>query len=157
MNEVANQGVDPNDAQRAIELERDEACVRHAYKDSRGYWTIGIGRLIDKTLGGGITREEALYLKRNDIVRFKGELDLAAPWWRTLDPVRQRAVLNMTFNLGLGLDHAGLCEFSLSAARPTLALRLQPDFRPEIPHYAALALSHRTSQPSLEPRSPLKD
>lgn len=94
--------VDPNDAQLAIELERDEAYVRHAYKDSRGYWTIGIGRLIDKALGGGITREEALYLKRNDIVRFKGELDRAAPWWRTLDPVRQRAVLNMTFNLGSG-------------------------------------------------------
>lgn len=102
VNEGVNQGVDPNDAQLAIELERDEAYVRHAYKDSRGYWTIGIGRLIDKALGGGITREEALYLKRNDIVRFKGELDRAAPWWRSLDPVRQRAVLNMTFNLGSG-------------------------------------------------------
>lgn len=94
--------IDANDAQLAIELERDEAFVRHAYKDSRGYWTIGIGRLIDKALGGGITREEALYLKRNDIARFKGELDHAAPWWRSLDPVRQRAVLNMTFNLGSG-------------------------------------------------------
>lgn len=100
--EGKNQQVDPNDAQLAIELERDEAYVRHAYKDSRGYWTIGIGRLIDKALGGGITREEALYLKRNDIARFKGELDRAAPWWRSLNPVRQRAVLNMTFNLGSG-------------------------------------------------------
>ena len=94
--------IDPNDAQLAIELERDEAYIRHVYKDSRGYWTIGIGRLVDERLGGGITREEALYLKRNDIVRFKGELDKAAPWWRNLDPVRQRAVLNMTFNLGSG-------------------------------------------------------
>ena len=94
--------IDPNDAILAQELERDEAYVRHAYKDSRGYWTIGIGRLIDKALGGGLTRDEALYLKLNDIVRFKGELDRAAPWWRQLDPVRQRAVLNMTFNLGSG-------------------------------------------------------
>ncbi|RZJ01805.1 MAG: lysozyme [Brevundimonas sp.] len=93
---------DANDAQLAVELERDERYVSHAYQDSRGFWTIGIGRLIDKAKGGGITREEALYLKRNDIARFKGELDKAAPWWRQLDPVRQRAVLNMTFNLGSG-------------------------------------------------------
>lgn len=100
--QASDPSADPNDALLAKELERDERYVRHAYKDSRGYLTIGIGRLIDKALGGGITREEALYLKRNDIARFKAELDRAAPWWRTLDPVRQRAVLNMTFNLGSG-------------------------------------------------------
>lgn len=93
---------DANDAILAQELERDEGFVPHAYKDSLGFLTIGIGRLIDKAKGGRITREEALYLKRNDIARFKGELDRAAPWWRGLDPVRQRAVLNMTFNLGSG-------------------------------------------------------
>ena len=95
-------GEDPNDALLAVELERDEGFVPYAYQDSRGFWTIGIGRLIDKARGGRITREEALYLKRNDIARFKAELDKAAPWWRTLDAVRQRAVLNMTFNLGSG-------------------------------------------------------
>ena len=93
---------DPNDAILAQELERDERYVKHAYQDSLGYWTIGIGRLIDKRMGGGVSREEALYLKRNDIARFKAELDRAAPWWRQLDAVRQRAVLNMTFNLGSG-------------------------------------------------------
>lgn len=93
---------DPNDATLAQELERDEGFVKHAYQDSLGYWTIGIGRLIDRRMGGGVSRDEALYLKRNDIARFKGELDKAAPWWRQLDAVRQRAVLNMTFNLGSG-------------------------------------------------------
>jgi len=100
--QAGDPSVDPNDALLAKELERDEGFVKHAYKDSLGFWTIGIGRLIDRVRGGGITREEALYLKRNDIARFKAELDKAAPWWRTLDPVRQRAVLNMTFNLGSG-------------------------------------------------------
>lgn len=99
---VAAADVDPNDALLAVELERDERFVPYAYQDSRGFWTIGIGRLIDKAKGGRITREEALYLKRNDIARFKAELDKAAPWWRSLDAVRQRAVLNMTFNLGSG-------------------------------------------------------
>lgn len=100
--QAGDPSADPNDALLAVELERDEGFVPYAYQDSRGFWTIGIGRLIDKAKGGRITREEALYLKRNDIARFKAELDKAAPWWRTLDAVRQRAVLNMTFNLGSG-------------------------------------------------------
>lgn len=99
-NEAAS--ADPNDALLAAELLRDEGFVSHAYKDTKGYLTIGIGRLIDERKGGGITREEALYLKRNDIARFKAELDRVAPWWRDLDPVRQRVILNMTFNMGPG-------------------------------------------------------
>lgn len=94
--------IDPNDALLIKELERDEGRVLHAYQDSLGYWTIGIGRLIDKRKGGGISNEEADYLKRNDIARFKRELDRVAPWWRDLDPVRQRVIQNMTFNLGPG-------------------------------------------------------
>jgi lysozyme len=93
---------DPNDTALIAELLRDEGFVPHAYQDSLGYWTIGIGRLIDRRKGGGITRAEAEYLKRNDIARFKAELDRDAPWWRELDPVRQRVILNMTFNLGAG-------------------------------------------------------
>ena len=94
--------IDPNDALLIKELERDEGRVLHAYQDSLGYWTIGIGRLIDKRKGGGISNEEADYLKMNDIARFKSELDRVAPWWRDLDPVRQRVILNMTFNMGSG-------------------------------------------------------
>ncbi|MFN3858095.1 MAG: glycoside hydrolase family protein [Caulobacter sp.] len=92
----------PNDALLVAELLRDEGFVSHAYQDSLGFWTIGIGRLIDKRKGGGITREEAEFLKANDIARFKAELDRKHPWWRSLDPVRQRVILNMTFNMGSG-------------------------------------------------------
>lgn len=93
---------DSNDTILMQELMRDEAFVSHAYRDSEGYLTIGIGRLIDERKGGGITLQEAQYLKRNDIARFKAELDQKAPWWRSLDPVRQRVMLNMTFNMGSG-------------------------------------------------------
>ena len=93
---------DASDAALIKELERDEGRVCHAYQDSLGFWTIGIGRLIDKRRGGGLSDEEMDYLKRNDIARFTTELDKAAPWWRSFDPVRRRAVLNMTFNLGVG-------------------------------------------------------
>lgn len=94
--------IDPNDALLIKELERDEGRVLHAYQDSLGWWTIGIGRLIDKRKGGGISNEEADYLKRNDIARFKAELDKVAPWWRSVSPVRQRAIQNLAFNLGAG-------------------------------------------------------
>lgn len=92
--------IDPNDALLIKELERDEGRVLHAYQDSLGFWTIGIGRLIDKRKGGGISNEEADYLKLNDIARFKRDLDKHAPWWRQLDPVRQRVIQNLAFNLG---------------------------------------------------------
>lgn len=89
------------------ELKRDEGFVSHAYQDSEGYLTIGIGRLIDKKRGGGITEDEAAYLLSNDIKRVEGQLDRDLPWWRDLDEVRQRVLLNMAFNLGIN----GLLSF----------------------------------------------
>lgn len=92
--------IDPNDLLLIKELERDEGRVLHAYQDSLGFWTIGIGRLIDKRKGGGITNEEADYLKLNDIAKVKAGLDRRLAWWRTLDAVRRRVVMNLAFNLG---------------------------------------------------------
>ncbi|WP_433942389.1 glycoside hydrolase family protein [Brevundimonas diminuta] len=97
---LASVAVDPNDLVLIKELERDEGRVLHAYQDSLGFWTIGIGRLIDKRKGGGITNEEADYLKLNDIAKVKAGLDRRLAWWRTLDAVRQRVVMNLAFNLG---------------------------------------------------------
>ena len=82
-------------------LEQHEAFVPHAYQDSEGYWTIGIGRLIDQRKGGGITYEEAKYLLRNDIARKETELDAKIPWWRHESTVRQWAMLSLAFNLGV--------------------------------------------------------
>ena len=84
------------------DLRRDEGEVLHAYQDSLGYWTIGVGRLIDKRLGGGITRAEATFLLGNDVSKVIQDLDRELPWWRTLSENRQRALLNMCFNLGIG-------------------------------------------------------
>jgi len=92
--------MDPNDALLLKELQRDEGRVLHAYKDSLGLWTIGIGRLIGKRKGGDISNAEADYLKANDIARFKRNLDRHAQWSRTLDSVRQRVTHNLALNLG---------------------------------------------------------
>lgn len=89
------------------ELKRDEGCVLHAYQDSLGYTTIGIGRMIDERRGGGISQDEAEYLLANDIERVTRALQERVDCFNDLDDVRQRSLVNMAFQLGIG----GLLKF----------------------------------------------
>lgn len=89
------------------QLVRDENEVLHAYPDSKGFWTIGVGTLIDARKGGGITQEESRYLLRNRIAIAKANLAQKLPWTAALDDVRLAALVNMTFNLGI----EGLLKF----------------------------------------------
>ncbi len=91
-----------NKSKLAEELKRDEGIVLHAYSDHLGYTTIGIGRLIDKRKGGGITDAEALHLLANDIDKIARDLDACLTFYKHLDDTRQRALCNMCFQLGLG-------------------------------------------------------
>lgn len=84
------------------ELVRDEGVVRHAYQDSLGYWTIGVGRLIDKRKGGGLHDDEIELLLDNDIAEKEADLDRELPWWREHDEVTRRVILNLCFQLGIG-------------------------------------------------------
>lgn len=81
-------------------LRGDEGEVLHAYQDHLGYWTIGVGILIDKRKGGGITNEESAYLLENRIREKESELDKRIPWWRNLDDARRGVLLAMAFQLG---------------------------------------------------------
>lgn len=83
-------------------LEEHEGFVPHAYQDSLGIWTIGIGTMIDGRRGGGITHDEALYLLQNRIQKAALQLDRAIPWWRALDEIRRRILVDMCFNMGVG-------------------------------------------------------
>ncbi len=83
------------------QLCRDEGEVLHEYKDHLGYSTIGIGRLIDKRKGGGITHEEALYLLRNDINKRKMQVLSRLPWAVNLSEERQAVLFNMAFQMGI--------------------------------------------------------
>ena len=96
-----------NDQELIKELRRDEGVVDHAYQDSLSYWTIGVGRLIDKRKGGKLTDEEIDYLLMNDIKECVADLDKNLPWWRSLSDARRRVLVNMRFNLGM----AGLLGF----------------------------------------------
>lgn len=83
------------------EIKRDEGLVLHAYTDTLGYLTIGVGRLIDKRKGGGISEWEADFLLDNDLNKILSQIDIKLPWILALSDARQRALCNMAFQLGV--------------------------------------------------------
>jgi lysozyme len=83
------------------QLRRDEGEVLSAYQDHLGFWTIGIGRMIDKRKGGGITSEEAAYLLANDIEKVLNGIEAKLPWVSKLDDARKGVLCNMAFQMGL--------------------------------------------------------
>ena|SRR5690606_14753652 len=95
------------------------------YKCTTGKWTIGVGRNLEDTglyefekmriLGTyeltrqevidilqvrHITQEEALYMLDNDIKVITAELEDSYKWFKYLDEVRQKVIIDMRFNLG---------------------------------------------------------
>lgn len=87
---------------------RDEGSVPHAYQDSLGFWTIGVGHLIDERKGGKLPAFIISTLLDHDIEQTRGELIAALPFFIELDPARQAVLVNMAFNLGT----AGLLKFA---------------------------------------------
>ena len=87
-------------------IQKHEGCVLHAYQDTEGLWTIGYGRLIDKSRGGGITEAEAQFLFDRDYNRVYDQVrDL--PVFSELTDARQAVLVDMAFNLGV----SGLLDF----------------------------------------------
>lgn len=79
-------------------LVRHEGLRRLAYEDSVGVLTIGVGRNIEEV---GLSDDEIYYLLKNDIRRCETELDNSFRWYKDLDQVRQEAMINLCFNLGI--------------------------------------------------------
>jgi len=108
-----------------IELRADEGEKLRSYKDHLGYWTIGVGHLLDPAKGAdpapfgvdlregkSITAHQSALLLNLDIDTKMVELDRRAPWWRRLSDNRQRVILNMAFQLGV----SGLLAFRKAVA-----------------------------------------
>lgn len=78
------------------ELSFDEGRKNRIYVDSVGKVSGGIGRnLTDK----GFRDNEIDLMYQNDVAETEAWLDRNLPWWRSLDPVRQRVIMNMAFNM----------------------------------------------------------
>jgi lysozyme len=80
-------------------IEKHEGRVEHAYQDSLGYWTIGVGHLIDQRQGGKLPAHIIDALFEHDLKEHGDELFAALPWVNDLDLVRQAVLIDMYFNL----------------------------------------------------------
>lgn len=78
-----------------------EGKVPHAYQDHLGYWTIGVGRLIDERKGGGLSDAEVDYLLENDIDNVVSQLEHTIPNWDDLPDRVQIALASMAFQMGV--------------------------------------------------------
>lgn len=99
--------VDRNAMVRQLRLHEGERL--RPYRCTAGKLTIGVGRNLEDR---GITAEESAMLLSNDISREERELLAALPWVAKLSEVRQRVLLDMSFNLGL----QGLLAFKRTLA-----------------------------------------
>lgn len=108
-------------------LRIDEGCKLELYKDTEGYWTIGIGQLItknpskdvardelDKLMGrvcaGRITQREAEELFSRSVEKARSGIQNNAtlkPVYDGLDEIRRAALINMVFQMGV----AGVAGF----------------------------------------------
>lgn len=81
------------------QLKVHEGVRSKVYLDTEGIETIGVGRnLRDR----GLSDDEIELMLANDIRDFQEEVESAFPWWSDMDDVRQRVVVDMAFNMGLG-------------------------------------------------------
>jgi lysozyme len=84
------------------ELQRDEGTRSFPFVDTTGHVTIGTGHNLSVH---GLPNQVIALLLSDDIDAVIAGLDASLAWWRSLDPVRARVLLNMAFNLGVpGLE-----------------------------------------------------
>lgn len=84
------------------QLNGDEGRKACVYQDHLGFWTIGVGRLVDaRKPGAGLRPKEMDYLLTNDITDRVQALTTRLPWFIQLDEARQGVLLNMSFQLGV--------------------------------------------------------
>jgi lysozyme len=95
------------------QLIRDEGVRLFKYRDTRGFWTIGVGHNLDANplpsydISAGISLALAKQILNDDLARLTPQLFGRLPWLRSLDPVRRGVFQNMDFNMGVG----GVLEF----------------------------------------------
>jgi lysozyme len=85
-------------------LLQHEGFRQFPYTDTTGHLTIGIGRNLDSR---GISQNEAFILLDDDSLYFSSKLSSVLPFFDSLDGIRQIALVDMCFNLGVN----GLLEF----------------------------------------------
>lgn len=81
----------------------EEGYRTKSYKDTKGYWTIGIGHLLSKTenFSGLVwSHEKVMTVFENDLDKTVVTAKEIFPEWDTFPSRVQLAILDMIFNLG---------------------------------------------------------
>lgn len=86
-----------DELKKQLRLHEDEKLF--PYKDTKNNITIGVGRNLTTN---GISLAESDIMLDNDIDICIAELTKEFPWFLKLDEIRQRVLIDMCFNLGLG-------------------------------------------------------
>ena len=83
------------------QLVEHEGLRLKPYRCTAGKLTIGCGRNLDDR---GISKDEALYLLRNDIKKCINDAEavIGSQVWEGLSEARKRVLVDMRFNLGAG-------------------------------------------------------
>lgn len=96
-------------------LSHEEGRKNEPYQDHLGYWTIGVGHLMDPRKGGslpawaeseleseGRLSERSIdRLLEDDIIGVIDGLKRHIPWAERLDPVRYGVLIDMAFQMGI--------------------------------------------------------
>ena len=84
-----------------------EGYRNNKYNDSRGFPTIGIGhKLLPGENYDNLTDAEVSELFQKDLAKHRKEAE-SIPGFLDLDPARQAALIDMTFNMGVGKEAVG--------------------------------------------------
>lgn len=98
--------MDSDDPLLIADLRRDEGVRHLPYRDTAGISTVGVGHnLRAKPLPEvtyPLTDAQVDQLLADDLAEVFSGLDVHLPWWRGLTLARQRVIVNMAFNLGIG-------------------------------------------------------
>lgn len=115
------------------------------YRDSRGFWTVGVGHLITKApelppaWNRTLSDVETDTLLQSDVEAHTADLHKALPWvapWVSSQPARHAVLVDMAFNLGLEpFDGDGFKDW------PRFVAQLKRG------DYATAALNMRATQP----------
>lgn len=92
-------------------IEEEEGRVPHVYRDHLGYWTIGIGHLVDQRKGGRLPDPIIDALFDYDYAEKRAQAE-RIPGFSRLNEVQQAAIVSMVFQMGFEpFDGDGFRDF----------------------------------------------
>jgi lysozyme len=80
-------------------INEEEGRAQYVYPDHLGFWTIGVGCLVDQRKGGGLCDKAIDAQLEHDIARFRQQAE-NLPGYAALNDVRRAVIISMLFQLG---------------------------------------------------------